>query len=129
MSKPDIWTPAQTAYIQALVKKIGTETGQVVRERMNKMVEESQVEIDKAFEAVKGYVDRSIDAIYERLNELELNTWDDAGVWSDAKSYRKNHGVTHAGSFWIAQRAIAAGEKPGAGNCWRLAVKAGKDAR
>lgn len=123
------WNPEQRDYLARMMKTIATGTGTTVRERMNKMVEESQVEIDKAFEAVKGYVDRSIDAIYEKLNELESNTWDDAGVWSDAKSYRKNHGVTHAGSFWIAQREIAAGEKPGAGNCWRLAVKAGKDAR
>lgn len=130
MSKPDTtWTPAQRDYLARMMKTIATGTGTTVRERINKMVEESQASIDEAFEAVKGYIDRTADTIYEKINELESNTWDDAGTWNADTAYRKNHGTTHAGSYWIAQRATQPGEKPGAGNCWRLAVKAGRDAR
>lgn len=95
-----------------------------------------QEAIDITADCVKGYVDRSFDefeawirGIEKRLVELETNQFSDEGVWVDLKSYRINHGVTHSGSYWIAQRSTQPGEKPGSGNCWRLAVKAGKDGR
>ena len=95
-----------------------------------------QQEFDSAFDAVKSYVDGSFEEaekwmrdLEKRIADLEQNQFEDAGVWVDSRSYRKNQGVTQAGSFWIAQRDVAAGEKPGASNNWRLAVKAGKDAR
>jgi hypothetical protein len=125
----ETWTPAQRAYIARMLKTIATDTGSAVRERINKMVDGSQVAIDEAFECVKKYVDDSMGDLEKRLIELEQNQFEDAGVYNAASAYKKNHGVTHSGSYWIAQRAIAAGEKPGSGNCWRLAVKAGKDAR
>lgn len=50
----------------------------------------------------------------------------DTGVWS-AGSYQKGDGVTHGGSFFIAQEDTS--EKPEAGNAWRLAVKRGRDGK
>lgn len=50
----------------------------------------------------------------------------DAGVWR-AGAYQKGDGVTLGGSFFIAQEDT--GEKPEAGNAWRLAVKRGRDGR
>jgi integrin beta 3 len=52
----------------------------------------------------------------------------DEGVFKADQSYARGAGVTHAGSFWIAQRAThGAQERPGVGSgAWRLAVKAGR---
>jgi integrin beta 3 len=52
----------------------------------------------------------------------------DEGVFKPDQSYARGAGVTHAGSFWIAQRAThGAQERPGDGSgAWRLAVKAGR---
>jgi hypothetical protein len=53
------------------------------------------------------------------------------GVWNAEKVYAAGSFVTDHGSTWHAQRA-SAGERPGTGESWVLAVKAGrpgKDAR
>jgi hypothetical protein len=52
----------------------------------------------------------------------------DRGVFKEASAYEQGDGVTWGGSFWIAQKDAPEG-KPGSGPDWRLAVKAGRDAR
>jgi integrin beta 3 len=54
----------------------------------------------------------------------------DRGVFTAAGLYSKGDGVTWEGSFWIAQRAVGAGETPGDNSgAWRLAVKKGRPGR
>jgi hypothetical protein len=52
----------------------------------------------------------------------------DRGVFKEIADYQQGDGVTWGGSFWIAQKDAPEG-KPGSGPDWRLAVKAGRDAR
>jgi hypothetical protein len=52
----------------------------------------------------------------------------DRGVFK-AGEYSQGDGVTHSGSFWIAQRDTKADELPGRSDAWRLAVKRGQDAK
>jgi integrin beta 3 len=55
----------------------------------------------------------------------------DRGVFDpERRDYGAGDGVTWDGSFWIAQRAIAPGERPGdASGAFRMAVKRGRDGR
>jgi len=52
----------------------------------------------------------------------------DRGVWRE-QGYAKGDGTTYGGSFFIAQRATEAHEKPGNSDGWRLAIKKGRDGR
>lgn len=67
---------------------------------------------------------------YEYAFQIPFPVVLDRGVWKDAQPYEEGDGVTWGGSFWIAQRATAAGEKPDAPDGgFRLAVKKGRDAK
>jgi hypothetical protein len=48
------------------------------------------------------------------------------GVHQRASDYQRGDAVTHGGSLWIATRDAPAGDTPGNGGAWQLAVKAGK---
>jgi integrin beta 3 len=66
----------------------------------------------------------------ERVREFPVVApWPlDCGVWRAERAHVRGDGVTHGGSWWIAQRATSA--KPGEGNDdWRLSVKKGRDGR
>lgn len=52
----------------------------------------------------------------------------DRGVYREGETYKRGHGVTWAGSYWIAQKDGAVG-KPGEGDDFRLAVKRGRDGK
>jgi hypothetical protein len=52
----------------------------------------------------------------------------DQGVFREHGAYRKGHGVTFGGSWWIAQKDAPEG-KPGMSADWRLAVKKGRDGK
>ena len=52
----------------------------------------------------------------------------DRGVWKEG-AYEQGDGVTWDGSFWIAQRSTAPGEKPKESDAWRLSVKRGSHGR
>jgi hypothetical protein len=59
----------------------------------------TQDDFDSTFEAVKSYVDGSFEEIeawirdlQERIKELESRPEEDAGVWSDEKSYKNGNG-------------------------------------
>jgi hypothetical protein len=66
----------------------------------------------------------------KRIAALEARpVFEDAGVWVADKGYRNGHGVTHDGSYWIARRETHPGERPGASDAFRLAVKRGRDGR
>lgn len=70
------------------------------------------------------------EALEKRIAELEARpAFEDAGVWTEDKSYQRGNGVTENGSFWLAKRNTMFGEKPGASDAWRLAVKRGRDGK
>jgi hypothetical protein len=52
----------------------------------------------------------------------------DRGVYKSDAAYEKGDGVTHQGSYWIAQSESPA-SAPGMSDGWRLAVKKGRDGR
>jgi Collagen triple helix repeat (20 copies) len=60
------------------------------------------------------------------VHEVKTGLVLDAGVWAE-RAYVAGDGVTHGGSFFIAQCATT--EKPGKSDHWRLAVKRGADGR
>ena len=88
-------------------------------------------------EAVKGYIDRSLDDVHKRLDlvdalqkrvaELEGGGIRYVGTWQRAQSYRKGDVVTYDGGMFIALAATA--ETPGKSGDWQLAVKAGRPGR
>jgi collagen type III alpha len=63
--------------------------------------------------------------------ELQQPVVIDRGVFDpERRGYDAGDGVTWDGSFWIAQRAVAPGERPGdSSGAFRLAVKKGRDGR
>jgi integrin beta 3 len=61
-----------------------------------------------------------------------LGQWDipiptDEGVFKLGTLYRKGAGVTHGGSFWIAQEDTR--DRPGESKAWRMAVRRGSDGK
>jgi hypothetical protein len=61
------------------------------------------------------------------VHEIKTAIVLDAGVYKEGTAYQRGDGVTHGGSFFIAQ--VDSGEKPGKSDDWRLAVKRGADGR
>jgi len=60
---------------------------------------------------------------------IRLPRFKDCGVHRDGEVYRQGDGVSHSGSFWIAQQDNPEG-RPGFPNSgWRLAVKAGRNGK
>lgn len=59
---------------------------------------------------------------------LPFPIFDDRGIYRSGESYSRLDGVTHGGSFWLAQVDNPT-EKPGTGEQWRLAVKRGADGK
>lgn len=53
----------------------------------------------------------------------------DRGPYKSVNEYEKGDGVTHGGSFWIAQDDKPEGAPGMGGKGWRLAVKRGRDGR
>lgn len=53
----------------------------------------------------------------------------DRGPYKQGNEYEKGDGVTHGGSFWIAQDDKPEGAPGMGGKGWRLAVKKGRDGR
>jgi integrin beta 3 len=51
----------------------------------------------------------------------------DLGVWKAGNVHARGDGVTHGGSWWIAQRDTTA--KPGESEDWRMCVKRGRDGK
>jgi len=84
--------------------------------------------IDEFAEAIATVLRPLLKRIEKLEKELEArNDFVDRGVWSAGLVARKNHGVTHEGSYWICQKATM--EKPGHNSDWRLAVKRGRDGK
>jgi hypothetical protein len=96
-----------------------------------------QEAFDDGFDAIKGYLDRSIDerdkyihAMEKRLKDIESRpVFSDEGVWVHDRKYLKGNGVTSDGSFWIAKRDTEHGEEPGRCDGFRLCVKRGRDGK
>ncbi|UEM13677.1 hypothetical protein J4G43_004980 [Bradyrhizobium barranii subsp. barranii] len=80
---------------------------------------------------LRALVEDTTKALNRRIEALEARpVFEDAGVWAQDRGYKHGHGVTHGGSYFIAQRDTQPGEKPGdADSGFRLAVKRGRDAR
>lgn len=74
-------------------------------------------------EAVRGYVDRVVAPLEERIRELESGGIKFVGTWQRAATYHRGDVVTHDGSMWIAL-GKAHGIKPGSSpDAWQLSVK------
>lgn len=98
-------------------------------ERRNSVGSAKSVGSDEIGTVVRREIEKSIVGLSWRIGQLEDRpTLVDAGVYAEEKSYLAGNGVSQHGSFWIAQRAVRPGEKPGACDAWRLAVKRGADA-
>jgi len=66
-------------------------------------------------------------AFGDRIQEIKTAIVLDVGVWKDGAVYAPGDGVTFGGSFFIAQTQTNA--RPGQSTDWRLAIRAGRDAR
>jgi len=66
----------------------------------------------------------------EQVREHVLNfpVFADRKVYKEGEHYKKGHGVTFGGSYWIAQKDAPI-DKPGMGDGWRLAIKKGRDGK
>jgi integrin beta 3 len=62
----------------------------------------------------------------DRVKDFRLPIVRDCGVYKLGTVYNKGDGISHAGSFWIAQKDGVT-ERPEQCDGWRLAVKRGKD--
>ena len=65
---------------------------------------------------------------FQKQWRLYIPTVSDKGTYKPEGKYLRQNGVTHRGSFWIAQ-VDNPSETPGTGQQWRMAVKAGRDAK
>jgi hypothetical protein len=74
---------------------------------------------------VRGLRDR-ITELEKRLAETETRAMRFCGIWQKALTYGPGNAVTHDGGVWVCTRATD--ERPGTGDGWQLAVKAGKGA-
>lgn len=76
------------------------------------------------------FSDERMALLEERIVELEMRSaFEDVVVWAEDKSYRRGHGVMENGSLWIAKRNTTFGERPGACDAWRIALKQGATER
>ena len=71
-----------------------------------------------------------IKALRGRVAELEAQVsggLEYQGTHEAGKSYRRNVACTHNGCLWIS--TVETRQRPGDGHDWKLAVRAGRDAR
>jgi hypothetical protein len=93
----------------------------------------AQKAADEAFNAITGWVGRSllpmaekIAALEKRLAELEARPVPDyRGVFKHGETYSAGSMVTHSGSLWYAVSETKAKPGTGPGSGWVLAVKSG----
>jgi hypothetical protein len=78
--------------------------------------------------AVDGLLRRTLAPLVKRIEELERAPFEYLGPHEAEKSYRRGEFVSHAGGMWHCE-VTGVSHKPGDGPGWRLAVKAGRDAR
>lgn len=71
--------------------------------------------------------DEKIDDLERRLEELEAGGIKYRGSYQRACAYKKGDTITHAGSMWVALKAVPEGIAPGSSHDhWQLAVKNGE---
>lgn len=78
-------------------------------------------------DAVLAAVRPELEALRNRVKELEASPIIYLGTHEGGRMYAKNAVVTHDGSMWIALRNTQ--QTPGPGDGWQLCVKRGRDAR
>jgi hypothetical protein len=83
---------------------------------------------DDMVAAVDDLLRRTIKPLVERIAELERAPFSYEGPHDADKEYKRGQFVSHGGSLWHCESS-GVGHKPGDGPGWRLAVKAGRDAR
>lgn len=77
--------------------------------------------------------ERAVTFVMSRADEskewkFEIPSLIERGVFKRGDTYQRGDGVTHGGSFWIAQATTD--QAPGEGSTlWRLAVKRGRDGK
>lgn len=77
--------------------------------------------------------DRGFSIVFEKdgreiRHDVRVPVVIDRGVYKSEAEYEKGDGVTHQGSYWIAQ-SESPEVAPGLSDDWRLAVKKGRDGR
>jgi hypothetical protein len=79
---------------------------------------------------VNAHAERGLEiqALRQRLAEIETKGIRYAGVWQRALEYARGSVVTHGGSAWVALADNTKGE-PGSNDAWQLMVKKGADAK
>lgn len=86
--------------------------------------------------AVRAYVekalgrrDQRLEVLEKRVNDIELQTksFHYTGTWEAGRTYARGNFATFAGSVWSCRRDTTT--RPGDGDAWQLAVKAGRDGR
>lgn len=86
--------------------------------------------------AVRAYVekalgrrDQRLEVLEKRVSDIELQTknFRYTGTWEAGRTYARGNFTTFAGSVWSCRRDTTT--RPGDGDAWQLAVKAGRDGR
>jgi hypothetical protein len=86
--------------------------------------------IVKVIEIMIAPVVEAIQALQNKLADIERRGVTFEGAFQRAADYRRGSMTVHGGSLWAATCNIKAGEPPpGQNQNWQLAAKAGRDAR
>jgi hypothetical protein len=91
---------------------------------------------EEVVKAVRSFVklslakrDQRLDTLEKMLREIESQTkaFRYVGTWEAGRTYARGNFATFAGSVWSCKRDTTT--RPGDGDAWQLAVKAGRDGR
>ena len=87
-------------------------------------------DMQEALATVKGYIDHAVELLVKRVAELESRpTLKYLGIWSRDLPYTEGNFVSYDGAMWHAA-CDSKGVRPGdGGQCWKLAVKQGRDGK
>jgi hypothetical protein len=97
-------------------------------ERGKTIVRDNDQRATALFEATKQYLDRALDDIHKRVDQVERSASElrYLGVWQEGELYRPNNFISDHGSVWCC-REVTKDRPPS--ESWTLAVKRGKDGR
>lgn len=97
-------------------------------------MDDLQEAFDEGFIAVKGYIDRELNALEARIKALESVHADGGpslkylGTWRDGTTYKRGECVTDDGSLWHCNEPTTSRPKDGSA-AWVLCVKRGRDGK
>ena len=112
-------------------KEFGREIVSAVKDYVDSRMAPASLQqaFDQGFEALKGYVDRSLNNYAKRIDDLErrIDVSGYQGVHEEGREYVRGQMVTSKGSIWHCNRPTR--QRPGDCGDWTLAVKAGRDGK